>query len=59
MYEHGFWADYAEAAELSVEGNRLIAQEIAAGVRSLWRRTLHWLDETLHGLGQRRHLPPI
>jgi hypothetical protein len=59
MYEHGYWADCAEAMELSIEGNRLIAQEIGAGARKLWRRVMQWLDDSLHGLGQRRHLPPI
>jgi hypothetical protein len=59
MYEHGYWDDCAEAMELSIEGNRLIAQEIAAGVQVLWRRALRWLDDSLHGIGQRRHLPPI
>ena len=52
--EHGFWHDYAEAQLLAIEGNRLISQEIAEGIRGLWRRVMHWLD-----VGQRRHLPPI
>jgi hypothetical protein len=54
MNEHGCWDDYAEAQLLTIEGNRLIAQEIASGIRRLWRRVMHWLDA-----GQRRHLPPI
>jgi hypothetical protein len=59
MYEHGFWDGCAEAMELSIEGNRLIAQELTEGLRNLWRRATHWLDDSLRGLGQRRHLPPI
>jgi len=59
MYEHGYWADCAEAMELSIEGNRLIAQELAAGLRTVWRRALVWLDECLRGIGQHRHLPPV
>ena len=59
MYEHGYWEDCAEAMELSIEGNRLIAQEIAAGLRVLWRHTMRWLNESLAGLGQNRHSPPI
>jgi hypothetical protein len=52
--ELGFWHDGAEAQLLASEGNRLIAREIAEGVRGLWRRVMRWLDG-----GQRRHLPPI
>ena len=52
--EHGFWYDGAEAQLLSSEGNRLIAREIAEGIRGLSRHVMHWLDA-----GQRRHLPPI
>jgi hypothetical protein len=54
MNEHGFWDDCAEAHRLAIEGNRLIAQEIAEGIRGLWRRVMRWLD-----VGPRRHLPPI
>ncbi|HSZ93950.1 MAG TPA: hypothetical protein VK822_31755 [Acetobacteraceae bacterium] len=42
--QHGFWYDSAEAQLLSSEGNRLIAREIAEGVRGLWRRAMHRLD---------------
>jgi hypothetical protein len=60
MYEqHSFWDDYAEAMQASVEGNRLIARDIADGVRALWRITMRWLDDSVQGLGQRHHLPPI
>jgi hypothetical protein len=52
--EYQFWKDRAEAQILAVEGNRLIAQAIAEGLRGLWRRVMNWLD-----VGQRRHLPPI
>jgi hypothetical protein len=52
--EHGCWAEYAEAQLLAIEGNRLIAQEIAEGIHGLWRRVMRSLD-----VGQRRHLPPI
>jgi hypothetical protein len=31
--EHGFWDDCAEAQRRAIEGNRLIAQEIATGIR--------------------------
>ena len=51
--EHGGWAEYAKAQLLAIEGNRLIAQEIAGGIHDLWRRVLRSLD-----VG-RWHLPPI
>jgi hypothetical protein len=38
--EHGSWAKYAEAQQLAIEGDRLIAQEIAEDVRGLWRRVM-------------------
>lgn len=44
MYEYGFWDECAKAQELAIEGHRLIAREIADGVRSLWRRMTLWLD---------------
>jgi hypothetical protein len=59
MYEYGFWGECAEAMELANEGHRLIAKEIAEGVRSLWQRMMHWLEDSLHGLGQHHHLPPV
>jgi hypothetical protein len=52
--EHGFWDDCAEAHRLASEGNRLIARDIAEGIRSLWCRVMHRLDA-----GQCRHSPPI
>ncbi len=35
MSEPDFWTQSAEAMELTVEGNRLIAQEVAAFARDL------------------------
>lgn len=51
---HEFWEDCAVAQRLAIEGNRLIAQEIAKGIRGLWPRVVRLLDA-----GQRWHLPPI
>ena len=39
-FEHGSWAGYAAAQVMAIEGNRLIAQEIAEGIRGLWRRVM-------------------
>ncbi len=52
--EHGFREDYAEAQLLAIEGNHLITQAIANGIRGLRRRVMHRLD-----VRHRRHLPPI
>jgi len=38
--EHGLWDDCAEAQRLPIGGNRLIAQEIAEGIRCGWRRVM-------------------
>jgi hypothetical protein len=59
MYEPDFWARSAEAMELSIEGNRLIAHEIAGLVRRLWQRAMHGLDRMLASWGQHGHLPPV
>lgn len=59
MNEPNFWTSYGEAMEQSVEGNRLIAQEIAVLVRGLWRRTLRALDAAISSVGQQGHLPPV
>jgi hypothetical protein len=40
MNEPDFWTSYGQAMELRVEGNRLIAQQIATWVRGLWRRVI-------------------
>ncbi|HEY0185319.1 MAG TPA: hypothetical protein VGC09_21165 [Rhodopila sp.] len=43
--------------ELSIEGNRLIAREIADLVRDLWQRAGRSLSAMVHT--EHRHLPPI
>ena len=59
MNEPDFWTSYANAMELSIEGNRLIAREIADLTRNLWHRMVHSLDTVLQGLGQHGHFPPV
>jgi hypothetical protein len=59
MQQPDFWSNYAEAMELSIEGNRLIAREIADLLRNVWNRTMRSLDGAIRGLGQHRHLPPV
>ncbi len=57
MHNPDFWATSAEAMELTIEGNRLIAREIADLVRTLWHR----LGAALTAMvtSEHRHLPPV
>jgi hypothetical protein len=57
MHKSEFWVSHAEAMEMSAEGNRLIAQEIAALSVALWHRVIRSLDGLIHGAGQHRQLP--
>ena len=59
MHDHSFWDDCAEAMELTIEGNRLIVTEIADCLREQWHAAKNWVSETLHSVGQARHLPPV
>lgn len=59
MSNANFWSDYADAMEMSVEGNRLIAQEIVELGRGLLRGVVRSLDGIVRNLGQHQHLPPI
>ncbi|MDR3534155.1 MAG: hypothetical protein P4L90_26770 [Rhodopila sp.] len=58
MHEPDFWTNCADWMEMSIEGNRLIAQEIGDAIRDLWRRALRSLDGLLQGQSRHRHLPP-
>jgi hypothetical protein len=57
MHEPDFWTNYADAMELSIEGNRLIAREIAEMARDLWHRMGRSLAAMMRT--EHRHLPPI
>ncbi len=57
MQEPEFWAASAEAMELTIEGNRLIAREIADLVATLWHRLRSALTAMM--TSEHRHLPPI
>jgi hypothetical protein len=59
MYQPDFWTRQAEAMEMSIEGNRLIAREIANLVRGVWQKFVGGLDALLASLGQHGHLPPV
>jgi hypothetical protein len=57
MHEHDFWTQSAEAMEMTIEGNRLIARELADLARNLWHRTGRALVTMLSA--EYRQLPPI
>lgn len=59
MHEPDFWTCCAEAMEMSIEGNRLIAAEIGDVISRLWRRVGHSLHRLVHEPANHRHLPPI
>ena len=60
MHESDFWTRYADSVEMSVEGNRLIAQEIADGAVKLWRMIVRtFAGRLVRVAGQHRHLPPV
>jgi hypothetical protein len=59
MHEPDFWTNCAEAMELSIEGERLIAREIADLARDLWHRMGRSAGGLLQNLTQHRHLPPV
>jgi hypothetical protein len=56
--DQSVWVNYAQAMELTFEGNRLIAREIAAGAGRLWRGVKLRLGGTARLQRQDLHLPP-
>ncbi len=58
MQKPDFWTNCGETMELTAEGNRLIAQEVATLVSGIWQRAVHSFGGLLHGLGQHQQLPP-
>jgi hypothetical protein len=54
MHEPDFWTNNAEALELSIEGNRLIARELAELVRDGWLRLWRLIAVAANGLGLAR-----
>jgi hypothetical protein len=59
MNESDFWTSYAESVEMSIEGNRLIANEVAAMARDLWNKAVRAFDSVIHSSAQHQHLPPV
>jgi|HubBroStandDraft_1064217.scaffolds.fasta_scaffold111469_1 hypothetical protein len=53
------WDMYAEAMDLTIEGHRLIAQEIAFEVKLLWRAAVSRLRGMAGMVPRRRSIPPV
>jgi hypothetical protein len=53
------WEAFAVAMELTIEGHRLIAEEIGFELKLLWRGATSWLREVIEMLPRRRSSPPI
>jgi hypothetical protein len=53
------WEMFADAMDLTIEGHRLIAQEIGYEVKLLWRGALSWLREVPGMMTRRRTAPPL
>lgn len=51
------WEIFAETTDLTIEGHRLIAQEIIYEVKLLWRRIRDWAY-SIAGASMRRGSPP-
>jgi hypothetical protein len=59
MREPDFWTDCAKAMELSIEGQRLIAEEVTGLIRRLWWRSTQGADSIFRGSNQRGQFPPV
>jgi hypothetical protein len=57
--DHDHWDTFADSADLTIEGQRLIAQEIVYEVRVLWRLATSWLRQVTGTAVRRRSTPPI
>jgi hypothetical protein len=53
------WGMFAEAMDLTIEGHRLIAQEIVYEVKLAWRGCVSWLRGVIGMTSRRRASPPV
>ena len=53
------WAMFADAMDLTIEGHRLIAQEIIYESKVLWRGATSWLRGTAGTTMRRGSSPPV
>lgn len=56
--EWGHWDQCAEAMDLTIEGHRLIAQEIGFEARLTWRAVVQWVRELAGAVARRGTAPP-
>jgi hypothetical protein len=52
------WDVFAEAMDLTIEGHRLIAEEIVYEAKLLWRNAMAWLPDIGGMMAKRRPTPP-
>ena len=53
------WEMFADAMDLTIEGHRLIAQEIIYETKALWRGVVSWLREMAGTTLRRGSSPPV
>ena len=53
------WEMFAEAMDLTIEGHRLIAEEIVYEVKLLWRGATAWLRDMIGVAFRRGSSPPV
>ncbi len=53
------WEIFAQAMDLSIEGHRLIAQEIVYEAKLLWRAAMARGRALFSGAARRRPSPPV
>lgn len=57
--EGDHWEMFADAADLTIEGHRLIAEEIVYEAKLMWRTMGSWLREIIGTTLRRRSSPPV
>lgn len=53
------WGMFAETMDLTIEGHRLIAQEIVYEGKLLWRAGMAWSRDIIGTMFRRRSSPPV
>jgi len=53
------WEMFAEATDLTIEGHRLIAEEIGYELKLLWRGIVTGLRDLIGTQSRRRSSPPV
>jgi hypothetical protein len=56
---HDHWEMFAEAMDLTIDGHRLIAQEIVYESRLLWRGAVTWFRDLTGALTRGRASPRV